>query len=383
MSGVIFFVSDTHTIVILTKSRRSELRFGVMKMQKRLLSVLITSFIFHTGCQMVVVSHNRLNKANSKTLLQSSSSSESSLALNNIPNKGDNLPSQINEDASRQDPHRIKYHSSYSKNQWMAVEGELENGKRYPLILDTGTSICLFVNDLHVIENKLPIIPLRSSNAQVGWGRCFLPKLKIGDLSLVDWPCFYKEQHTEVQFFGLPLSKDKAIVAGLGALRKFKYIAFDSINEEVELSKEKIFEPTDPLTWLKYPFSIEEDFGGNAFLLVKIPIAGENADIQFDTGSGRGLSLSEDLWHKIQNKYKRIRLSKGKDLYPYMGLLSCKKGVIPELEFGDLIVKNAHVSVFPNDSPVVDQGSGLVGMQYFLDTVVVLDFERNLMWIKS
>lgn len=352
-------------------------------MQKKLLYLLISIFIFQTGCQMVVVSNNKLQKMNDINITQNDSTINNNRLSNNINDINNGQSSQINIDVSQHDPLRIKYHSSYSKNRWMAVEGNLENGKKYPVILDTGASISLFVNDLHIIENKLPIIPLRNNNALVGWGRCFLQKLQIGDISLVNWPCFYKEQHTEIRFFGVPVLKDKAIVAGLGALRKFKYIAFDSTNEEVELSREKTFAPIDPHAWLQYPFSIEEDFGGNAFLFVNIPIAGENINLQFDTGSGKGLSLSEDSWSKIQQRINRIKLSNGKDLYPYIGLLPCKKGVIPKLEFGSRIVKDASVSVFPNDSPIVDQGSGLVGMQYFLDTTVVLDFERNIMWIKS
>jgi hypothetical protein len=47
--------------------------------------------------------------------------------------------------------------------------------------------------------------------------------------------------------------------------------------------------------WTQYPFEIEEDLGGNVFLFVKIPIAGEEIELQLDTGSGRGLAITEEL----------------------------------------------------------------------------------------
>jgi hypothetical protein len=187
----------------------------------------------------------------------------------------------------------------------------------------------------------------------------------------------------EVQFFGLPLARDKAAIAGLQALRRFKYIAFDSIRKEVEFSLGTTFEPENSDSWAKYPFTIEEDLGGNNYLFVKIPVAGEEIEIQLDTGSGRGLAIAEELWEKIYNKTQPVKLKKGRDLYPYIGWLLCKRGVIPAIEIGNRIVRNAMISVFPNDSPIVDGCSGLIGMQYFQDTVMALDFERDLMWVKA
>jgi len=219
----------------------------------------------------------------------------------------------------------------------MAVEGNLGNGRKYPVILDTGTSIALFVNDIHIVENKLAIYPLKSLNGDsVGWGMCHLPELHIGQVTLANWPCFYREQHTEVQLLGLPLAKGKALIAGLAALRRFKYISFDSINKEVELSLERLFKPDHSDSWMKYSFVIEEDSGGNTFLFVKFPIAGEETELQLDTGSGKGLAIAEEFWEKMRDKIQHVRLKKGRDLYPYIGWLACKQGIIPELEVGNI-----------------------------------------------
>jgi hypothetical protein len=187
----------------------------------------------------------------------------------------------------------------------------------------------------------------------------------------------------EIQLLGIPLAKDKAVIAGLAALRRFKYITFDSIEKEVELSPNEVFKPEQPDLWKQYSFSIEEDLGGNVLLLVKIPIAGKEIELQLDTGSGRGLAINQELWEQMCKDIQHVRLIKGSDLYPYIGLLSCKHGVVPELEVGNRTVRNAKISVFPNDSPLVDQCSGVLGMQYFEDTVMVLDFEKDLMWVKN
>ena len=177
--------------------------------------------------------------------------------------------------------------------------------------------------------------------------------------------------------------KDDSIIVGLPALQEFKYILFDNIRKEVEFSYNELFEPGEPDLWEQYPFSIEEDFRGNAFLFVNILICGEKIELQFDTGSGRGLAIREELWEKMREKIQNVKLKNSRDLYPYIGRLLCKRGIIGELEMGDRMVKNAEISVFPNDSPLVEDCQGLLGMQYFQDTVMVLDFESKLMWIKN
>jgi len=236
---------------------------------------------------------------------------------------------------------------------------------------------------VHIMENKLSICPLGSNNNDsVGWGMCHLPELHVGQVTLVNWPC-YREQHTEVQLLGLPLAKGKAVIAGLVALRRFRCIVCNSVRKEVESSLEKAFEPRQLDSWSQHPFAIEEDLGGNAFLLVRIPIAGEGIELQRDTSSGRGLAIAEELWERMHEKTQTVKLRKSRDLYPYIGWLARKRGVVPGLEVGDRIVRNPKISVFPNDSPIVDQCSGLVGMQYFRDTMMVLDFERNIMWVKG
>lgn len=180
-------------------------------MRRIILNSLLALFLLlQAGCQTVIVNGKRLEGMAGIRLMRPDDPANRSYWARDI------YSSQTDGSMKQQDPCRIKYHSSYSVNRWMAVEGKLGNGRKYPVVLDTGASIALFVNDIHIIENKLAIYPLKSHNDDsVGWGMCYLPELHLalarrgGQVTLANWPCFYREQHTEVQLLGLPLAKAK------------------------------------------------------------------------------------------------------------------------------------------------------------------------------
>lgn len=289
---------------------------------------------------------------------------------------------QIAEGTTHQGVYRVKYHPSYKGNRWMVVEGTLDRGRTYPVILDTGASPALFINDIHITENRLAVHPPDAEGAPSGpGGTCTLPKLQIADFTLLNWPCYYAARHPETPFFGF--GGDKAIIAGVPMLRRFRYILFDNVAREVEFSLKETFECGQPQQWSRHPFVIEEDFGGNAYLFVEIPLAGEPVRLQLDTGSGRGLAVSEETWEEIRPRVESVSLRKTKELYPYIGRLNCKRGVIPRLRIGSRTVSQAEVSVFPDDNPLLEPSAGMLGMQCFQDTILVLDFQRSQMWVKN
>jgi len=277
---------------------------------------------------------------------------------------------------------RVKYHPAHTKNHPVVIEGTLGKGKKYPVILDTGASVGLFVNDIHIKENNLVTRPFKYNNSSGGWGTSYIPELNIGETKLLNWPCYYKRQHAELKMFGLTLAKDKSVIVGLPTLLEFKYVAFDNVEKEVEFSPKEVFEPSEPARWEKFSLTVEEFLGGNVYLFVKIPIAGEEVELQLDTGSGKGLAANKEIWQQIQQKIKNVKLKKSQELYPYIGWMDCEQGVAAKLDVGDRTIKNAKVSIYPENSPLMENCEGLLGMQYFQDTVMVLDFERNLMWVK-
>jgi len=365
-----------------------------VSIKKAVISCLLGLFLyFQTGCSIYPLRYAMVNAGNLED--------KADIALidpNNMP-----YPVKVvqGEDGSRnlwweaagrvetvpKLRHRVKYHSLYSTSRFMVVEGRLGTGsKKYPVVLDTGASQPIFVKDTHILENKLPICHIETAKYGPDGqpGLCKLTKLCIGDVVLANWPTLYLDGHMQLEFFGFPVAKDNSIIVGLPALREFKYIVFDSIRREVEFSNDKEFKPEQCGLWERYSLSIEEDFHGNSFLFVKIPIAEDVMELQLDTGSGKGLAVREELWERIREKIsEKVRLRNGRDLYPYIGDLPCRQGVVREIRVGSRTVRDADVSVFPNDSPLMNQCDGLLGMQWFGDTVIVLDFEGMQMWVKN
>lgn len=285
--------------------------------------------------------------------------------------------------------YRIKYSRLYNiEAPRIVIEGKVERtGKKYPIAVDTGCAYPLVVHDIHVQENKLAILPLVNGQGDsIRAGFCYLPELRIGKMTLINLPCCYKERHAELQVFGLPIGRVKEILLGLDALKGFKYILFDGISKEVEFSPKSIFEPETPSLWSRYSFAIKKGLLKQDFIFVKIPIAGEEMELIYDTGGGCGLLFRERVWKNVRKSMPNAKLKAGALFAPTCGgWIACKKAVIRELEVGKRKVKNAIVSVVPNDSqfPDFQNCQGLLGMQYFQDTVIVLDFERNLMWVRN
>lgn len=289
-----------------------------------------------------------------------------------------------------EEPCRIKYHKLNSLSRNIVIEGNLGDNNKYPVILDTGASQPVVINAALVRKYKLPVCNTEDINQDFNGhslGICHLTKLDIGQVILEGWSCIYFESNNRLNLFGIPIAssiyRSDNIILGLPLLREFKYIVFDNINKEVEMSYHQSFEPDYQEGWKTYPIFIEEDFHGNAFLFVRINIAGQETELQLDTGSGRGMAISETLWKNLSNGINKVKLKKGKDFYPYIGNLQCKKGEISKLEFGDRTIDNAQISVFNDECPLLDGCEGLVGMQYFANSIFVLDFEHEQMLIKE
>jgi hypothetical protein len=389
LSSLISNLGGSGTALTRTKSI---IRRGV-SVQKRLLIVLLALGLGTTaGCSIYTAGYNTESLTNRPDirLIDPNNGPYSIKVILRDDGRRD-YSWEIDSQIEQANPCRVKYHRLYATRGFMVVEGRVgDGGRKYPVVLDTGASQAIFVKDTHVLDNKLPIYPMQTDKAGLNGfnlGLCHLPELQIGNTALVDWPCLYLEQHTKLALFGLSIAqddvKDDSIIVGLPVLQEFKYVLFDNIKKEAEFSYNELFEPGETGLWKQYPLSIEEDFRGNAFLFVSIPVCGEEIELQLDTGSGRGLAIREELWEKMCEKIQNVKLKNGGDLYPYIGRLLCKQGIIGKLEMGERTVKNVEISVFPNDSPLMKGCRGLLGMQCFQDTVMVLDFENKLMWVKN
>jgi len=287
----------------------------------------------------------------------------------------------------------VKYHNSWSTAGFMVVEGTInDNPSRYPVILDTGASQAVFLGKNHIRDNNLTVLPLTDNRSDGSvLDLLYLSKLNIGDIEFIDWPTFHLRPNAFAGLFGLSFNVGNFIILGLPALKEFKYITFDSIDGSVDFSYENSFFADNPRQWDKFQISIEQDFHGNAFLFVDLDIEGTTFQLQLDTGSGNGLAVSESIWRQIHaNRLSSGNLpaplpkfTKASEYYPYIGNLRCKKASLPKLKIGTRTVNDAVVSVFSDDSPLMADCDGLVGMRCFRNTVIVLDFENSLLWIKK
>jgi len=104
---------------------------------------------------------------------------------------------------------------------------------------------------------------------------------------------------------------------------------------------------------------------------------GRRYPVVLDTGASAGLFVTDI--HIMENKLAICPVAANGDDSPGWR----KHDILPILQVGDRTVKNAMISVLPDDSPLLDRCPGLIGMQFFRDTIVVLDFQRNLMWVNG
>ena len=296
-------------------------------------------------------------------------------------------PDWVDSVIQLKNPCRIKYQPfSFNFFDIIVVPAILPNGKTYNGWLDTGFSGCILINDTIIRENDLAIYPVgRTLESSLLYGFCHLPSVRIGQAVLLNPPCVYLQGHFELNVLGLPLYKDKPVLIGLRIMREFAYILFDNINKEVELSPKTPFVPEDARQWSKYAFSIEQNLHKRDVIIPDITIASQKLHIMFDTcGGPTGLALRTKMWDKIAGKVTAKKPKPSQFSAVYREWLPCTKTSITELKIGSSVVKDVDVVILPEETPYIapDLG-GLLSMAYFKKTIVVLDFERNLMWVKN
>jgi len=281
------------------------------------------------------------------------------------------------------EPCRIKLAS----DSHIVVTGQAPKGSKCRVSIDSGFPGFCMLSDNIVRENSLHIYPTEGGQVE---GVCYLPSLQLGKATICDVPCYYTKKLRELQLFGIPINRLKKVWVGIRLMRDFKYIVLDNSQGEIELSAKQSFIPVHPNCWIQYPFKIEKDINGELRLMVKIPIAGENLWILFDTCSSPGLSVDAEFWAKLSERAKTVKIKDSKNQYYQTGLVDCQRAIVSELTIGHRIIANAEVVFFPEDKPhEIQIGNksykfpNVLGMGYFKDTVIALDFEHGLLWVRK
>jgi len=262
------------------------------------------------------------------------------------------------------------------------VLGELNNGKNYPVVLDTGYPKYIGVTDTVVTDAGLPIYPMADLGHHLIGGLCDLSQLKIGIVTIVQSPCEYWLAHYERHVLGVTTWKEMTITLGLGLLKKFSYIRIDNVNREIEIGGKQPFNTQDINQWNKYPMVIERNEKGNAKLMVDIPIAGKLRHIAFDTGSAEGLTLTEKIWDQVSQALQPVHEEKHRLATPLEGRIPCRRVTVELLTVGSIPLSYAQINVTANNNPF-GQDDFTLGMDFLKETVIVLDFESKLLWIRN
>jgi predicted aspartyl protease len=260
------------------------------------------------------------------------------------------------------------------------VMGQLNGDKEYPTIIDTGNPMWLVVSDTVVVDSELEIYPIQEVDKDIG-GLCHVSRVQIGDMAIMNPLCHYALGHYEMRVLGRTIWKQRDINMGLGLIRKFLYVLIDNITGEVEFCTEGSFEADPNESWSQYSMSIEKDEMNQERLMVDMPIAGKTRKVVFDTGSNCGLMITEKIWEKLSGNLTVLR-SRGSRLGTPEGIVACRKITVEKLQVADASINNAIIFVESIDTPFGGEFFTL-GMGYFQDIVIVLDFGRGLMWIKN
>lgn len=265
-----------------------------------------------------------------------------------------------------------------------AIEVEMPGGQKYTALLDSGYSGAVYVNDLVVRRSNLAVFPLgKHSDTGCAQGFCDIPSMKIGTVAVENPPCWYEQRHWQLKVLGVPLYRHKLVLIGLDMMNKFSYVLFDNIKRRVTFSPIVEFETADSSQWVDIPFVLEK-VKGTSRLMVDISLGGHDAHVEFDTCGGKpGLILQQDTWQRVAGSVQAC--GGGKALHPSFqyGWHWSRRYVLPELQIGRLNLKSTKVDVLPANDELMQDCEGIITFDCFKETVVVLDFKKNLLWIKK
>jgi hypothetical protein len=126
--------------------------------------------------------------------------------------------------------------------------------------------------------------------------------------------------------------------------------------------------------------SVEATAKNSKAIVIHIPIAGEMTEARLDTGTNWSLAMTEDAWYKYSTKFQVLKESRERAQF-FHGLKDVRKITVSEFSIGDKSMTDASILVL--DDSIFKESFILIGMDYFKDTIVVIDFERGLLWVRK
>jgi len=280
--------------------------------------------------------------------------------------------------------------SEYNRNNYMVVKGKMGDDRTYPVILDTGANLeALIVQDIHIRQNNLPVYPLtNSSGPESKMSLCAVEKLQLGDFKINDCTGVSWGQHIELKLLGLiPLGRSTDICFPLPMMSKFKYFEFDIPARQVRFSIKKSFEPENEENWHRFPMTIEcmENDPTKQFLFLDLEINGKCIRPMLDTGAGLGLMMNNRLWQQVKDNFEPIGRRKFNFILPFHfegNKPRCTAVKVKNLNLGDIKMTGKEITVLP-ETKNWKKADCIIGMGYFQEKTVTLDFENKTLWVKK
>ena len=253
-------------------------------------------------------------------------------------------------------------------------------GAPVPARIDTGlgfADICVSSNLMTRLGLKF--YPLNEVWTGITGGICYLNNIKIAGLQIDTPRTAYIDQHRETQLWGMTIEQDYQLSIGLGILKKFSYVKFDNASGQVEFGLKDQFEPSGG-TWQKFPLRIGNDRYLQRRIFVDVPVEGVVCEMVFDTCGGDGLKVSKGLLESIGLEDSNYSINAGYVNSTQFGMIGCDEITMPTLSIAGRDVKDAKVFIMPDDVRYFDN---ILPMSVFSDTVVVIDFQNGLLWLKD
>lgn len=277
-----------------------------------------------------------------------------------------------------EDDNSINYwKSKHAFRGYPVVKGEL-NGKIYPMIFDTGCSPTFFIQDIHVSENDLPVFFFNQEKKRAGLA--IAKTISSGSMRFENQPCVFFGQSPRYTLLGVPFAREKDFAVGLPTIRGFKYCKFDQVGKRIQFSSESVFAPEDSEYWISYPFELK-----GHHLLLNIQVEGVDTALMLDTGACIELELFDTVTEKLYEKradYKKAWKFKTRLFTPHMNRkVEALKFKAKDLTLGEHVLDE--VKVYSRPVKKGAEYDGVIGMKLFKKTAMVLDFDKNLMWVRK
>lgn len=258
------------------------------------------------------------------------------------------------------------------------------NDTPYPIIFDTGNSLGLFIEDLHINRHNLNVF-FFDPNSTNSDGLAIVPSLQVGPVTFKDYPCSFYSHRRQHRLLGiLPIYRFNFILLPLDLMSAFSAIEFDGIGNQLTLIEKDSFEPENPNEWIVWPFDIQ-----NKHLLINLSVESLPATVFLDTGADHSLQLRQAFADKLFAQRPDLlerRHKKTTCYYPYAGgELDAKKVNAPTLKLNNETLHNikliytmdaAKKKTFPYAGT-----DGTMGLGLFQKTRLVLDFKKKQLWI--